>query len=135
MLSFHVAYACILMLTLTEACMHKPRGSCIFTTCSATFRKCGFGPVYYQKETFNFKSEESSKPTLSKVRVCACILQALSETFCFRIMSQTTTTQNHVLIMDESRNDEVVSSLYDDMKNHKYVALRATHGCGKTLWH
>ena len=72
--SCHVACACILLLTLTEACMRTPRDSCIFTTCSATFRKCRFGPVYYEKETLSFKSEKSSKPTLSKVWVWACIL-------------------------------------------------------------
>ena len=75
--SCHVAYACILLLTWTEACMRTPRDSCIFTMCSATFRKCGFGPVYYEKETLSFKSEESSKPTLSKVGVWACMLHPL----------------------------------------------------------
>ena len=32
----------------------------------------------------------------------------------------------YLFSMDESRNDEVVRSFYDDMKNHKYVAFRAT---------
>ena len=33
---------------------------------------------------------------------------------------------------DEQRNDEVVRSFYDDMVQHKHIAVRATYGCGKT---
>ena len=57
--SFHVVYACILLLTLTEACMRMPCVNCIFTMWCASFQKCGskFGTVHYE----NFKEIPISK--------------------------------------------------------------------------